>query len=105
MTCSTRGQRVLDWSWPEESLSKVEFTDRQDQQPPADATGDRAVRVKECQGEAGKPYCKTLILPNSQANDSGYYRCFYQDIRAVIDGTTAASIYVFVRGEKRSALL
>ncbi|KAI7801265.1 vascular endothelial growth factor receptor 3 isoform X1 [Triplophysa rosa] len=97
LTITCRGQRILDWSWPEESLSKVDFTDRQEQQPPADTPGDRAVRVKECQGEAGKPYCKTLILPNSEADDSGYYRCFYQDIRAVIDGTTAASIYVFVR--------
>ncbi len=81
------------------SLSKVEFTDRQDQQSPVDTPGHRAVRVKECQGEPGKPYCKTLILTNTQANDSGYYRCFYQDIKAIIDGTTAASIFVFVRGE------
>uniref|UniRef100_A0A8C1XFR2 Vascular endothelial growth factor receptor 3 n=1 Tax=Cyprinus carpio TaxID=7962 RepID=A0A8C1XFR2_CYPCA len=62
---------------PEVSLSKVELTDR----------------------EPGKPYCKTLILTNTQANDSGYYRCFYQDIKDIIDGTTAASIFVFVRGE------
>uniref|UniRef100_A0A8C1ZII5 Vascular endothelial growth factor receptor 3 n=1 Tax=Cyprinus carpio TaxID=7962 RepID=A0A8C1ZII5_CYPCA len=84
---------------PEVSLSKVELTDRQDQQSSVDTPGHRAVRVKECQGEPGKPYCKTLILTNTQANDSGYYRCFYQDIKDIIDGTTAASIFVFVRGE------
>uniref|UniRef100_A0A8C1KIV1 Vascular endothelial growth factor receptor 3 n=1 Tax=Cyprinus carpio TaxID=7962 RepID=A0A8C1KIV1_CYPCA len=60
---------------------------------------EKVVRVKECQGEPGKPYCKTLILTNTQANDSGYYRCFYQDIKAIIDGTTAVSMFVFVRGE------
>uniref|UniRef100_A0A673FK06 Vascular endothelial growth factor receptor 3 n=1 Tax=Sinocyclocheilus rhinocerous TaxID=307959 RepID=A0A673FK06_9TELE len=99
LTITCRGQRILDWSWPEVSLSKVEFTDRQDQQSPVDTPGHRAVRVKECQGEPGKPYCKTLILTNTQANDSGYYRCFYQDIKYIIDGTTAVSIFVFVRGE------
>ncbi|XP_073677300.1 vascular endothelial growth factor receptor 3-like [Garra rufa] len=97
LTITCRGQRILDWSWPEVFLSKVEFTDRQDQQSPTDTPGHRAVRVQECQGEPGKPYCKTLILTNTQANDSGYYRCFYQDIKAIIDGTTADSIFVFVR--------
>ncbi|XP_051716545.1 vascular endothelial growth factor receptor 3 isoform X2 [Ctenopharyngodon idella] len=97
LTITCRGQRILDWSWPEESLSKIEITDRQHQQSPGDTPGHRAVRVKECQGETGKPYCKSLILTDTQANDSGYYRCFYQDIKAVIDGTTAASVFVFVR--------
>ncbi|XP_048032498.1 vascular endothelial growth factor receptor 3 isoform X2 [Megalobrama amblycephala] len=97
LTITCRGQRILDWSWPEESLSKIEITDRQQQQSPGDSPGHRAVRVKECQGETGKPYCKSLILTDAQANDSGYYRCFYQDIKAVIDGTTAASVFVFVR--------
>ncbi|XP_059378114.1 vascular endothelial growth factor receptor 3-like isoform X3 [Carassius carassius] len=97
LTITCRGQRILDWSWPEVSLSKVEFTDRQDQESPVDIPGHRAVRVKECQGEPGKPYCKTLVLTNTQANDSGYYRCFYQDIKAIIDGTTAVSMFVFVR--------
>ncbi|XP_052470152.1 vascular endothelial growth factor receptor 3 isoform X4 [Carassius gibelio] len=97
LTITCRGQRILDWSWPEVSLSKVEFTDRQDQESPVDIPGHRAVRVKECQGEPGKPYCKTLVLTNTEANDSGYYRCFYQDIKAIIDGTTAVSMFVFVR--------
>ncbi|XP_056124917.1 vascular endothelial growth factor receptor 3 isoform X1 [Rhinichthys klamathensis goyatoka] len=97
LTITCRGQRILDWSWPEESLSKIEITDRQHQESPGPTPGHRAVRVKECQGEAGKPYCKSLILPDAQANDSGHYRCFYQGIKAVIDGTTAASTFVFVR--------
>ncbi|ROK80927.1 Vascular endothelial growth factor receptor 3 [Anabarilius grahami] len=97
LTITCRGQRILDWSWPEESLSKIEITDRQQQESPGDTPGHRAVRVKECQGETGKPYCKSLILTDTQANDSGYYRCFYQEIKAVIDGTTAASVFVFVR--------
>lgn len=97
VTITCRGQRILDWSWPEDSLGKIEFKDRQDLSAPADAPDHRAVRVKECQGEAGKPYCKTLILSNAQADDSGLYRCFYQDFKAIIDGTTAASVYVFVR--------
>uniref|UniRef100_A0A8C1KJU8 Vascular endothelial growth factor receptor 3 n=1 Tax=Cyprinus carpio TaxID=7962 RepID=A0A8C1KJU8_CYPCA len=99
LTITCRGQRILDWSWPEVSLSKEKFTDHKDQQSPIDTLGHRVVRVKECQGEPGKPYCKTLILTNTQANDSGYYRCFYQDIKAIIDGTTAVSMFVFVRGE------
>ncbi|XP_042625633.1 vascular endothelial growth factor receptor 3-like isoform X2 [Cyprinus carpio] len=97
LTITCRGQRILDWSWPEVSLSKEKFTDHKDQQSPIDTLGHRAVRVKECQGEPGKPYCKTLILTNTQANDSGYYRCFYQDIKAIFDGTTAVSMFVFVR--------
>uniref|UniRef100_A0A8C1KIM5 Vascular endothelial growth factor receptor 3 n=1 Tax=Cyprinus carpio TaxID=7962 RepID=A0A8C1KIM5_CYPCA len=97
LTITCRGQRILDWSWPEVSLSKEKFTDHKDQQSPIDTLGHRVVRVKECQGEPGKPYCKTLILTNTQANDSGYYRCFYQDIKAIIDGTTAVSMFVFVR--------
>uniref|UniRef100_A0AAR2K4C3 Vascular endothelial growth factor receptor 3 n=1 Tax=Pygocentrus nattereri TaxID=42514 RepID=A0AAR2K4C3_PYGNA len=81
LTITCRGQLILDWAWPETSLSKVELT----------------LSVRECQGEPGKPYCKTLVLTKSQSNDTGYYRCFYQDIKVVIDGITAASVYVFVR--------
>ncbi|TRY81334.1 hypothetical protein DNTS_029760 [Danionella cerebrum] len=97
LTITCRGQRILGWSWPEETLSKVEFADRQDQQSSTDTPGLRAIRVKECQGEAGKPYCKRLILTSAQANDSGYYRCFYKDFKVVIDGTTATSVFVFIR--------
>ncbi|KAG5263725.1 hypothetical protein AALO_G00267910 [Alosa alosa] len=111
ITC--RGQRTLDWAWPEATLQKTQPSDRphhdqdqnqnsdpdqdSDRDPETGGPGPRAVRVEECQGEAGKPYCKTLTLSNAQGNDTGYYRCFYQDIRAIIDGTTAASVYVFVK--------
>ncbi|TST60378.1 Vascular endothelial growth factor receptor 3 [Bagarius yarrelli] len=98
LTITCRGQRILDWTWPEQSLSKEELSERQRQQ--LSSQDKRALWVQECQGEPGKPYCKTLVLSKSQSNDTGYYRCFYQDIKAVIDGTTAASLYVFVRGRK-----
>uniref|UniRef100_A0A4W4F6C2 Vascular endothelial growth factor receptor 3 n=1 Tax=Electrophorus electricus TaxID=8005 RepID=A0A4W4F6C2_ELEEL len=61
----------------------------------------RGLWVKECQGEPGKPYCKILVLTQSGSDDTGYYHCFYQDIKAIIDGTTAASIYVFVRASDK----
>ncbi|XP_058252672.1 vascular endothelial growth factor receptor 3 isoform X2 [Hemibagrus wyckioides] len=95
LTITCRGQHILDWTWPDQSLSKEELSERQQEQ--LLIQDQRALWVKECQGEPGKPYCKTLVLTKSQSNDTGYYRCFYQDIKAVIDGTTAASLYVFVR--------
>uniref|UniRef100_A0A8B9J7F8 Vascular endothelial growth factor receptor 3 n=1 Tax=Astyanax mexicanus TaxID=7994 RepID=A0A8B9J7F8_ASTMX len=87
LTITCRGQLILDWAWPEQSLSKL-ITHSEDQ---------RVLWVRECQGQPGKPYCKTLVLSKSHSNDTGYYRCFYQDIKVIIDGTTAASVYVFVR--------
>ncbi|XP_030650144.1 vascular endothelial growth factor receptor 3 isoform X2 [Chanos chanos] len=97
LTITCRGERTLDWSWPEQSLNKFEVSDRKDQQPTTDIPTQRAVWVRECQGVPGKPYCKTLAVTKAQGNDSGYYRCFYQDIHVIIDGTTAVSTYVFVR--------
>ncbi|KAG7464860.1 hypothetical protein MATL_G00170170 [Megalops atlanticus] len=99
LTITCRGQRILDWAWPEQTLTKQEVKDRQEQQEQpqlAETPGQRAIWVRECQGEPGKPYCKTLVLTGARGNDTGYYRCFYQDIKAIIDGTTAASVYVFV---------
>uniref|UniRef100_A0A8K9V6B1 Vascular endothelial growth factor receptor 3 n=1 Tax=Oncorhynchus mykiss TaxID=8022 RepID=A0A8K9V6B1_ONCMY len=78
----SRGQRTLSWVWPETTLVGEELTDRQ------------------CPGEPGRPYCKTLVLTGAKGNDTGYYRCYYRDVKAVIDGTTAATLYVFVRGER-----
>ncbi|MGH0139127.1 UNVERIFIED_CONTAM: hypothetical protein FKN15_068848 [Acipenser sinensis] len=94
-----RGQHTLDWAWPgERDLSKQEEKDRQDQPSPTELPGSQhSLSIRECQGKPLKPYCKTLVLTGALANDTGYYRCFYQDIKAVIDGTTAASTYVFVR--------
>ncbi|XP_072519096.1 vascular endothelial growth factor receptor 3 isoform X2 [Salminus brasiliensis] len=97
LTITCRGQLILDWAWPEQSLSKVELSEREGQQPATLADGKRTLWVRECQGQPGKPYCKTLVLTKSHSDDTGYYRCFYQDIKVIIDGTTAASIYVFVR--------
>ncbi|XP_035265281.1 vascular endothelial growth factor receptor 3 isoform X1 [Anguilla anguilla] len=98
LTITCRGQRTLDWAWPESSLTRQEATDRQELPPRrAETPGQRSVQVRECQGEPGRPYCKTLVLTGACGNDTGYYRCFYQDIKAIIDGTTAASVYVFVR--------
>ncbi|KAJ8396760.1 hypothetical protein AAFF_G00013590 [Aldrovandia affinis] len=97
LTITCRGQRTLDWAWPERSLTKQEVRDRQEQAQGGETPGQRAVWVRECQGEVGRPYCKTLVLTGACGNDTGYYRCFYQDIKAIIDGTTAASIYVYVR--------
>uniref|UniRef100_A0A6Q2XDI5 Vascular endothelial growth factor receptor 3 n=1 Tax=Esox lucius TaxID=8010 RepID=A0A6Q2XDI5_ESOLU len=78
---TSRGQRTLSWVWPEASLPGQR----------------RALWVLECQGEPGLPYCKTLVLTGAKGNDTGNYRCYYRDIKAVIEGTTAASVYVFVR--------
>ncbi|XP_015205375.2 vascular endothelial growth factor receptor 3 isoform X1 [Lepisosteus oculatus] len=99
LTITCRGQHTLDWAWPEKSLRKQEVKDRQDQLYPTVLPGHRAVWVKECQGEPGKPYCKTLVLTRACGNDTGYYRCFYKDVKAAIDGATAASIYAFVKDE------
>lgn len=38
----------------------------------------------------------------AQAKDTGYYRCYYKDVKAVIVGTTAVRVYVFIRGESQS---
>ncbi|KAM6977833.1 vascular endothelial growth factor receptor 3 [Aplochiton taeniatus] len=96
LTITCRGQRTLAWAWPDTTLLGLELTDRQAQLQPTSSPGQRSVLVTECQGEPGKPYCKTLVLSGAQGNDTGSYRCYYRDIQAVIDGTTAVSIYVFV---------
>uniref|UniRef100_A0A4W5KL22 Immunoglobulin domain-containing protein n=1 Tax=Hucho hucho TaxID=62062 RepID=A0A4W5KL22_9TELE len=85
LTITCRGQRTLSWVWPETTLVGEELTDRQ------------------CPGEPGRPYCKTLVLSGAKGNDTGYYRCYYRDVKAVIDGTTAVAVYVFVRGERSSS--
>ncbi|XP_076878856.1 vascular endothelial growth factor receptor 3 isoform X2 [Brachyhypopomus gauderio] len=99
ITC--RGQHILGWAWPEQSLDKGEFSKQEGQELAPHIDLPRGLWVKECQGEPGKPYCKILVLTNSRSDDTGYYRCFYKDIKAIIDGTTAASIYVFVRDHNK----
>lgn len=63
-------------------------------------SGSRTVRQDDCKGTDTKPYCKILVLTETQANDTGYYCCYYKYIKAKIEGTTAVSTYVFVRGKK-----
>ena len=79
-----------------------ELTDRHAQLPTPRTPGPRVVLVSECPGQPGRPYCKRLILNGAQAKDTGYYRCYYKDVKAIIVGTTAVSIYVFVRGESHT---
>lgn len=63
-----------------------------------------AIREDDCEGTGMKPYCKVLVLTETQANDTGYYRCYYKYIDAKIEGTTAVSTYVFVRGKSHPAV-
>lgn len=64
----------------------------------------RAIQEEDCEGTGTKPYCKVLVLTEAQANDTGYYRCYYKYIDAKIEGTTAVSTYVFVRGKSHPAM-
>uniref|UniRef100_A0AAQ5XVF3 Vascular endothelial growth factor receptor 3 n=1 Tax=Amphiprion ocellaris TaxID=80972 RepID=A0AAQ5XVF3_AMPOC len=95
--CLLRGQRTLAWAWPDQTVVGQELTDRQAQLPSTRAPGQRVALVSECSGQPGRPYCKRLVLNGAQGKDTGHYRCYYKDVKAVIDGTTAVSVYVFVR--------
>lgn len=91
-TSSARGQHPLQWAWPATGKGAEE----------APATGkdsEDTGLVQDCEGTDAKPYCKVLLLPEAHANDTGSYSCYYKYIKARIEGTTAASTYVFVRGE------
>lgn len=94
-----RGQHTLAWAWPDRTLVGQELTDRQAQLPTTRAPGQRVALVSECPGQPDRPYCKRLVLHGARAKDTGYYRCYYKDVKAIIVGTTAVSVYVFVRGE------
>ncbi|MEQ2196257.1 hypothetical protein XENOCAPTIV_010523, partial [Xenoophorus captivus] len=91
------GQRTLAWSWPDKMLVGQELTDRQDELQSTGTPGQRTVFISECPGQKGQQYCKRLFLHGAQGKDTGYYRCYYKDINAIIDGITAVSIYAFVR--------
>uniref|UniRef100_A0AAQ5YAF7 Vascular endothelial growth factor receptor 3 n=1 Tax=Amphiprion ocellaris TaxID=80972 RepID=A0AAQ5YAF7_AMPOC len=97
LTITCRGQRTLAWAWPDQTVVGQELTDRQAQLPSTRAPGQRVALVSECSGQPGRPYCKRLVLNGAQGKDTGHYRCYYKDVKAVIDGTTAVSVYVFVR--------
>uniref|UniRef100_A0A7N9AY77 Vascular endothelial growth factor receptor 3 n=1 Tax=Mastacembelus armatus TaxID=205130 RepID=A0A7N9AY77_9TELE len=94
-----RGQQTLSWTWPDKDLEEQELTERQAQLPTSRPSGQRAVLVSECPGQPGKAYCKRLILTQAQGIDTGYYRCYYKHVKANIDGATAISVYVFIRGD------
>ncbi|XP_060053348.1 vascular endothelial growth factor receptor 3 isoform X3 [Erinaceus europaeus] len=87
LSISCSGQHPLEWAWPGA--------------PEAPATGEKDGEdtglVRDCEGSDSRPYCKVLQLRAAQANDTGCYLCYYKYIKARIEGTTAASTYVFVR--------
>uniref|UniRef100_A0A8C9W5X7 Vascular endothelial growth factor receptor 3 n=1 Tax=Scleropages formosus TaxID=113540 RepID=A0A8C9W5X7_SCLFO len=97
LTITCRGQRTLDWTWPEQSLTKHQVQGRQKEPQATQVPGQRAISIQECQGETGKPYCKTLMLTGTNGQDTGLYKCFYRDTNVIVNGTTAAIVYVFVR--------
>uniref|UniRef100_A0A3Q3GWZ9 Vascular endothelial growth factor receptor 3 n=1 Tax=Labrus bergylta TaxID=56723 RepID=A0A3Q3GWZ9_9LABR len=104
LTITCRGQRTLAWAWPDQTLLGEELTDRQAQLPVTRGPGLRVALISECPGQPGRPYCKRLILTAARAKDTGYYRCYYKDVKAVIIGTTAVNIYVFVRDPEQPFL-
>uniref|UniRef100_A0A672IYD4 Vascular endothelial growth factor receptor 3 n=1 Tax=Salarias fasciatus TaxID=181472 RepID=A0A672IYD4_SALFA len=94
---SIRGQRTLAWAWPDQSLVGRELTDRQTRLAATRAPGQQAAVISECAGQPERPYCKRLVLHGARGKDTGVYRCYYKDVKAVIDGTTAVSVYPFLR--------
>ncbi|XP_053319585.1 vascular endothelial growth factor receptor 3 isoform X2 [Spea bombifrons] len=97
LTISCRGQRPLQWSWPGGSKDTDIDTKYKDAGVVVNTGNGRTVTEEECDGVAGKPYCKVFKLVGARANDTGSYCCHYKFIDAKIKGTTAASIHVFVR--------
>ncbi|XP_044310047.1 vascular endothelial growth factor receptor 3 isoform X1 [Varanus komodoensis] len=95
ITC--RGQHPLEWSWPGGKVDTVQIEKESDSVVSVSLNGIRSVKEEDCEGTDTKPYCKILTLTGTQANDTGYYRCYYKYINAKIEGTTAVSTYVFVR--------
>lgn len=100
--CAVRGQHTLAWTWPDQTLVAQELSDRQTQQLTTHAPRERVAVVSECEGQPVRPYCKRLVLRGARAKDTGNYRCYYKDAKSIIDGTTAVSIYAFIRGESCS---
>ncbi|XP_042325442.1 vascular endothelial growth factor receptor 2 [Sceloporus undulatus] len=69
ITCS--GERALEWLWPNNQTS---FENR--------------VTVTDCTDNV---YCKILTLTQVKGNDTGAYKCFYQD------NHTVSSVYIYVQ--------
>ncbi|KAM4748526.1 vascular endothelial growth factor receptor 3 [Rhinophrynus dorsalis] len=95
LTITCRGEWPLQWSWP----GGVTQTDTKDKESPVTASfsGSRWVTEDDCDGDSRRPYCKVFKLIGSQANDTGTYCCHYKFKNIKIEGTTAVSLYVFVR--------
>uniref|UniRef100_A0A8D2BZ82 Vascular endothelial growth factor receptor 3 n=1 Tax=Sus scrofa TaxID=9823 RepID=A0A8D2BZ82_PIG len=87
LSISCRGQHPLEWAWP----------GAQDAPVMGEKDSEDTGIVRDCEGTDTRPYCKVLLLQEAHANDTGSYRCYYKYIKARIEGTTAASTYVFVR--------
>nr|XP_008540749.1 PREDICTED: vascular endothelial growth factor receptor 3 [Equus przewalskii] len=87
LSISCRGQHPLEWAWP----------GAQDAPATEDKDSEDTGVVRDCEGTDARPYCKVLLLREARANNTGCYRCYYKYIKARIEGTTAASTYVFVR--------
>ncbi|XP_069849955.1 vascular endothelial growth factor receptor 3 isoform X1 [Dipodomys merriami] len=87
LSISCSGQHPLEWTWP--GAQEAPATGEKDSE-------DTGV-VRDCEGTDARPYCKVLLLTEAHANNTGSYRCYYKYIKARIEGTTAASTYVFVR--------
>ncbi|CAM2118086.1 vascular endothelial growth factor receptor 3 [Caretta caretta] len=97
LTITCRGQHPLEWSWPGGLVGPDQGEKENETVVLVNLSGGRTIREEDCEGIDTKPYCKVLVLTGTQANDTGYYRCYYKYISAKIEGTTAISIYVFVR--------
>lgn len=69
IACS--GERPLEWLWPNNQSSD-----------------ENRVEVTDCTDNA---YCKMLTLSNAISDDTGAYKCIYQDNHAM------SSIYVYVQ--------
>uniref|UniRef100_A0A672IUW6 Vascular endothelial growth factor receptor 3 n=1 Tax=Salarias fasciatus TaxID=181472 RepID=A0A672IUW6_SALFA len=104
LTVTCRGQRTLAWAWPDQSLVGRELTDRQTRLAATRAPGQQAAVISECAGQPERPYCKRLVLHGARGKDTGVYRCYYKDVKAVIDGTTAVSVYAFVKDPEQPFL-
>ncbi|OBS82160.1 hypothetical protein A6R68_23848 [Neotoma lepida] len=87
LSIACRGQHPLEWTWP--GAQEVLTTGGKD--------GEDTQVVQDCEGTEARPYCKVLLLAQTHANNTGSYHCYYKYIKARIEGTTAASTYVFVR--------
>ncbi|KAE8629584.1 hypothetical protein XENTR_v10000536 [Xenopus tropicalis] len=75
LTIACRGQRPVNWSWPINHSNSI----------------NNRLSVSECNESS---YCLTLTLTKVVANDSGIYKCYYEDSNAT------ASVRVFIRDER-----